>query len=490
MLSKPKIIIAEDDLLYRSQIVVELKNLFEIIQVETIKEVLTHIQRNSILGILLDKTLKDGICLHYLQEIQKACPKIKIIIMTVDPDSTFVRPAMDSGAISYLRKPPLITSDDEQTRKFFGLIKSEFLNSEEKGSVQQTKINSVLSSYIHSDQVKRFFGRSKFTQDTKLQIRRCHGVSSPILITGESGSGKSYIAEIISEQESKLVKTNRNIKILDCITTSPEQLEYELFGSNIKPNSNNSSIFETISGGDLVLENIEFLTPHLQEKLFNVIEYGEFTKLGSAFKVWTNFRLIATSQEDLKRSVIEGSFLESLYYRITTNTIKVLPLRSRIEDVLDLAPYFLLRSAGIKFTIPYPTFLFLQNHHWPGNLKELEYLTQLACMHAKTRGRFEIQPEDFYLISSKDKVSSVAELFLPRSITDVNYNSYKKFKNEAEKSYLNSAFQICKGDISFAHKRLNISRSTLYNKLSSYNIQYNSTKTDLLEPPKTTRRRG
>jgi transcriptional regulator with PAS, ATPase and Fis domain len=291
---------------------------------------------------------------------------------------------------------------------------------------------------------------------------RVAATPSTVLIGGESGVGKDLIARLIHQRSTRT--SGPFIKINS--TAIPENLlESELFGyekgaftgaTTSKPGK-----FELADKGTLFLDEIGDIPPATQVKLLRVLQEREFERLGGTRTIKVDVRLIAATNRDLRAALEEGTFREDLYYRLNVVPIDIPPLREHKEDIPDLANLFLSRLAeksqrklqGIK-----PEALKkLIDHHWPGNVRQLENIIERAC--ALATGPF-IEAADIQMDPVQDRGHSGAAPLLPEG----------KTLDQWEDEIIREAYRRANGNKSEAARMLGLSRNALRYRLEKIGI--------------------
>lgn len=212
---------------------------------------------------------------------------------------------------------------------------------------------------------------------------------APVLISGESGTGKELIARQLHQKSSRC---ENEMIVLDCSTIADNLIEAELFGHEkgafTGADKSKPGWFEVADKSSLFLDEIGELPLAAQKKLLRLIQFGEFTPVGSKKTKKVDVRLIAATNRDMSQMVKEGLFRQDLYYRINVIELKIPPLRERREDILSVATYFLKRFAKenkktiMDFTQGAKEVL--QRHDYPGNIRELRNIIHYAVIMCKT----------------------------------------------------------------------------------------------------------
>jgi len=294
-------------------------------------------------------------------------------------------------------------------------------------------------------------------------VERVADIDSPILITGETGTGKDYIARYIHFTSPR--KNHLFVKV-NCPALPPSLFESELFGhakgAFTGADSQRSGRFEMADKGTVFLDEIAELPASLQAKLLQVLQERQFERVGESRPVNVNFRLIAATNRDLSGRIQEGKFRQDLYYRLNIFQIHVPPLRERKEDITFLIEQINQVEAK-KMNRPAPKYSdqaldFLQAYHWPGNIRELKNLIKRMVI---------LKPNETIYIEDIEK--SVATENKPNLIN----NNHDCTLAESERQCIERALIKCKGIIggtNGAARFLGVPKSTLQYRLRKYGL--------------------
>ncbi|EPD54062.1 hypothetical protein HMPREF1210_00047 [Paenisporosarcina sp. HGH0030] len=300
-------------------------------------------------------------------------------------------------------------------------------------------------------------GSSKAIRSIKETIQMIAPSDLSVLIEGESGTGKELFAQSIHERSERaefpFVKIN-------CAAIPEDLLELEIFGANIEPEKHHrKGRFELADNGTLFLDEIGAMPLTIQAKLLRAIQEGEIEPIGSNMTKQVNVRILAATNRPLEHLIEQGKFREDLYYRIQAITLRIPPLRERMEDFTELANTFLqqyiLKAGKRRLVLSSRTREYLQNYHWPGNVRELQNVIQAAVYLAE----HEI----------------IEPTALPEQLKQVRKKPVTQFVNlqdaieDLEKMMIQHALQDEK-DKRIIAKQLGLSRSTLYEKIKKYNL--------------------
>ena len=301
----------------------------------------------------------------------------------------------------------------------------------------------------------RIFGNGRDMMDIKRSAYKLARLSCSILITGESGTGKTRMAKAISSVQ---IRKGPFIHV-DCSTIAPTLFESEMFGyvsgafTGANPKGK-AGFFEEADGGTIFLDEIGELPPDIQAKLLNVIQNKTVYRVGSTRPIPVDVRIIAATNRDLRRGVSEGWFRTDLYYRLSAFTIELPPLRECSEDIIFLIDSLMgeMRKkygASEKY-LSGEAFQKLLNYEWPGNIRELENVLERAV--ALTDSEI-IYPEHLHIEEG------------------ISHLTLRDRLKKEEKRIIEAALLKAKGNRSAAMRELGITKTIFYEKLKEYSIK-------------------
>jgi transcriptional regulator with PAS, ATPase and Fis domain len=329
----------------------------------------------------------------------------------------------------------------------------------ELASVHKKLAEARRSKYTFSS----FIGNSPATMEAKRLARRAAHMSAPVLLHGETGTGKELLAHAIhaggARAERPFVTVN--------VAAIPENLlEAEFFGvapgaytgAERKPRPGK---FELADGGTLFLDEIGDMPLALQSKLLRVLQDQEFEPLGSNRVIRVDVRILAATSRDLAAMAADGRFRKDLFYRLNVLTIPLPPLRERLDDLPMLCEH-LLEKTGSKTGSPgrelSPGAMeLLRRHAWPGNVRELQNVLERAMMNTDAH---TLQVADFKELEVLPRRAEAD--ILPQGCT------FAEAVAEAEHRILASALEDCHGNVAEAARRLGIGRATFYRRMSGF----------------------
>jgi two-component system, NtrC family, response regulator AtoC len=359
-----RILLAEDEAEVRSYLEMALKSQgYGVDVVQDGEEVLSYLRTESpVSAVLLDLIMprKDG--LETLREIRTFDRDLPVIMISGAATPLNVVNAMKNGATDFIAKP---------------------VNHEALISLMQATIGKgtpcepvPLETVRLSGGRHAMFGSSPAMRELVSIVNQVGWSEAPVLIQGETGSGKEVLARHLHALSPRV---NKTFLKLNCAALPSELVESELFGYErgafTGAFQKKPGMFELADGGTLMLDEIGDMSYHLQAKLLQVLQDQEFQRLGGKEMVRVDVRVIAATHNDLEQSITDGKFRADLYYRLNVINLRVPPLRDRKDDIDHLAEFLLKKHATSNAPIPTITPALrraLSTYSWPGNVRELE----------------------------------------------------------------------------------------------------------------------
>jgi DNA-binding NtrC family response regulator len=391
-------------------------------------------------------------------------PTIKILVLSGQADAANARHARALGAAEFVTKP----ADPANLKRILEHA-LQFRAAELSGSGA-------------SDE-GMLIGRSPAIQKLRSQVSQCADSPFPVLIEGESGSGKEMVANALHRLSSRRDKPSL---ALNCAAIAPTLVEPTLFGyvkgAFTGAMTNKSGYFEDAADGTLFLDEIGELPLELQAKLLRVLENGEYQRVGETQRRFSRARVIAATNRDLRGEIKKGNFRADLYHRLSVFTINVPPLREMDDDRLLLLEHFSRFYADQAklppFTLDETATRLWREYHFPGNVRELRNIViRLTTKYAGQRlAGDELEPElditaqppaEFGPPSDPDTLIEQAQAHLQRE-RSFNLDSMLK---AWEQGYIEAAMKLTRGNVSQAAKLLGINRTTLYSRMESLQKQ-------------------
>jgi two-component system, NtrC family, response regulator AtoC len=400
-------------------------------------------------AIVLDMRLPDASGIDLIPELKKRAAEAPVLMITAHHDMATTILAMKAGAFDYIHKPIDIQAFDlalDRALEVRRLSKgTDYLSVEGGGAF---KMDDIVGTSPAMLQLFKDVGRVAASRAT-------------VLIQGESGTGKELIARVI---HSYSAPQNPFIGI-DCSAIVETLLESELFGHEkgaftgavqTKPGK-----FELAGEGSIFLDEIGELSQNLQAKLLRVLQEREVERVGGVRRIPIRARILAATNRDLAEEVRAGRFREDLYQRLKVVTLRLAPLRERVEDIPLLVEHLLVKinqrlHKNLR-RVPREVIEKLQKRPWPGNVRELEnVLTRAAVL---SQGDMLLQE---HLI---DQVGMQRSETLPRTV-----DSRVATLDEVERDHIVRVWALAKGHKGKTCQMLGISRPTLERKLKKYGI--------------------
>lgn len=405
--------------------------------------------------ILADYRLPDGSGLDILTQVKELKPSTGVIIMTGYADIRMAVKMVKLGAFDYVAKP---INPDEILLTIQNLLKQKQSGKE---TTKTTEAKIVASStFIQGD--------SENAKEVKEYIGLVAPTNLSVIIQGDSGTGKEYVARKIHEQSKR--SANPFVAV-DCGALSKDLALSEFFG-HIKGSftgaiSDKTGHFEVANGGTIFLDEIGNLTYDMQVNLLRAIQERRIKPIGSNREVKVDVRIIVATNDDLKEAVANGKFREDLYHRLNEFTISVAPLYERIKDLPLFADHFLQQAnneLGKQIDGFNDEVLEVFNlYGWPGNIRELRNVIRRAVLveQGKIVSIKSLPPE---IIASKHRQQHLSK-------TASKPENLKDLKEVAEKEMIISTLEKVRYNKSKAATILNIDRKTLYNKMKQYGLK-------------------
>ncbi len=351
---------------------------FEVVEAASAEEGLSAVQAHDVAVALVDVNLPGSDGGATIRRLHQATPQTEIVALTAMGSSEVSFNVIRAGACDYFEKP--ITD----WHRFFQVIQKAL-------QIRQLKAERARLAKLRSGEaIEQLIGNSPAMRDLAALIRQVSPTPAPVLIMGESGSGKERVARAIHASSSR--KRGPWIAI-NCAAIPAELLESELFGyekgGHSTATQRKQGLFEAANDGTLFLDEIGEMPMTMQAKLLRVLQEREVNRIGGTKPVPINCRLLAATNVDLREAIALKQFREDLFYRLRVVEIQVPPLRERRDDIPLLAHYFLAKyneefSKQVRRIHP-AAMAGLQAADWGGsNVRELEHAIQRAMVLCET----------------------------------------------------------------------------------------------------------
>jgi DNA-binding NtrC family response regulator len=451
-LKTASILLVDDDSAFRQVMANELNRLgHSVTTAATGEEAVKRIAVEEPEVVLLDLRLPGMSGVEALIAIHSSAPATEVIVLTGHGSIDTAIECIRVGAFDYVQKPcPL----DELDIRIQRAIERRELR-------QRTRI--LERGLMPPDPENSFIGEGPEFRRLMDLIHRIAPSGSAVLITGETGSGKERVAKLI---HARSPRHSRPFVVVECAALQESLLQSELFGHErgafTGAERSKPGLFEVANGGTIFLDEIGEISPATQTKLLRVLDTSTFRHVGGTKEIRVDVRILTATNRDVPSMVKQGLFREDLYYRLSTISVEVPPLRERGNDVELLALHFvkvLNERFGSNKKIGEEALDLLRHHSWPGNVRELLHVVEAALVLCEGT---DVLPENLPMTLRKSKpstLSSSGEAAPPMRTLQA-----------AERTQIQSTLEATNGHRGNAARILGISERNLYRKLREHNL--------------------
>ena len=400
--------------------------------------------------VITDLKMPEMDGMQLLEYINENYPDVIVMILTGHGTVETAVDAMKKGAYDYIEKPVNI---DELNILVDRALRRKGLE------IENERLKQDLDERYGMDNI---IGNSPVMLEVFRKVRQVAPTKATVLIQGESGTGKELIASAIHYNSPR--KNNPFIK-LNCGALTPTLLESELFGheKGAFTDAHRQKIgrFEMADKGTIFLDEISETTQEFQIKLLRVLQEKEFERVGGAQTISVDVRVLAATNQDLKKRMEQGRFRQDLFYRLNVIQINVPPIRERPEDIPLLVDHFLKAACEENDKPPMnvtpETMNILQNYPWPGNVRQIQNVIEgMVVMSSTTELTPDNLPPEIRKTKERDPYVRVP---VGSSMA------------EAEKKLIHSTLMATNGNKAQTARILGLGRKTLYRKMQEYNIE-------------------
>lgn len=454
-MTKAPILLIDDDteLLEVYEKIFRLKG-FQVLTCSSSLDTLKLIRDRTFSVVVSDIIMPKMNGMELLDAIKEIRPETEVIMLTAEGSISGAVEAVKKGAFSYLVKPADIDELLSNVRKAAELagvrLENDILKSQLAGMPAR----------------KEFLGVSQAASELRKKAQIVGETDSAVLITGETGTGKEILANMIHRCSRR---ADKPFICVNCGALNENLIESELFGSEkgayTGAERQRKGRFEAADGGTIFFDEIGELSLNMQVKLLRMLQEKSFERVGGSDSIRSDFRLITATNRDLKREVEENRFRADLFYRINIIPIEIPPLRERKEDIPVLCESFLdeyTREMNKSAAPLSPELLrLLQRYDWPGNVRELRNIVErLVVLSADGE------------IDEANLPEEIRELDQDEKQTGEQTAALRHMTRAFEKEYITRIMKKNNGNVAKSAEEMCIARKNLYKKLNDYDIKY------------------
>lgn len=445
MVGKVRILVVDDELVIRESLHGWLKKSgYQVDTAEGGSAALAMLEKTPYDLLFLDIMMPVMSGIEVLEVVKEDYPQTLVVMITAYGSVETAVQAMKRGANDYLLKP----FDPDQLS-----LLTEKLMQQKRIMDENIFLREQMAEAIRFENL---VGRSEAMQELFTLIQDVAESDSPVLITGETGTGKELVAKAI---HAKSARCNGPFIAINCGAFPEHLLESELFGHErgafTGAHRAKKGRLDLAHHGTLFLDEVGIVPLKMQVDLLRVLETKEFHRLGGTAEIEVDFRTIAATNRDLQQAIEKGEFRQDFFYRLNVISLHIPPLRERRDDIPLLVEHFLDRYSRETNkdidTIDKEAMSILRQYDWPGNVRELENAIERAVVIGKKR---RLDPEEFSFLAPH--LSAAAETY------------------SLEKTQVVHLFKVLKEfdwNITKAAQALEINRVTLHKKIKKYNLR-------------------
>lgn len=398
--------------------------------------------------VLCDVFLPDGNGVEMVKEIKELQPETEVILLTAHGNIPDGVQAIKNGAFDYITK-----GDDNN--KIIPIISRAM----EKINSRPVQPSGSTVVPVRESAFDTVLGHSRGLQQVIQLARKVAVTDVPVLLTGETGTGKEVFAQAIHNGSAR---AKQPFVAINCSAFSKELLESEIFGHKARAFTgalkDKKGLFEEANHGTIFLDEIGEMAYGLQAKLLRVLETGEYIKVGDTKPTKIDVRIVSATNRNLKEEIANSNFREDLYFRLSVFHLHLPPLRERREDIPELAAAF-LKFFAAKMGKQVKGFAadcqaWMQSYAWPGNVRELRNVIERALIICDDYITLDDMPLDFRSSTLSGSAADGDDFELA----------------EAEHRHIQRVLQYTKGNKAEAARLLKIGLTTLYRKIEEYGI--------------------
>jgi transcriptional regulator with PAS, ATPase and Fis domain len=315
----------------------------------------------------------------------------------------------------------------------------------------------------------QMLGKSAAFNALETKLKKAANTQTPVLLLGETGTGKELAADFIHQHSTR---TEGKFVVVDCTSLGEDLFESELFGhekgSFTGAAGAKKGLFQLAHQGTLFLDEVGELPLSQQPKLLRALESGQFRRVGGTTVHHSDVRVVCATHRNLAEMVSHGLFREDLYYRLSVFPIQIHPLRERREDIPLLCDHLLTQIGEVnncQYSLTKQALIKLLQHSWPGNIRELRNVMQLAAALCDNQ---MIEESDIQIQSIIPRATTLLDQ--PEATTEIAATHNLNPLERIEASFINELMEKLGGNRKEIAKEMNVSERTLYRKLKRYNL--------------------
>jgi DNA-binding NtrC family response regulator len=447
------LLVVDSDEEMRDTLTAAVRRDYRVLRAATGEAALQMMQKEDVDLMLLEVHLPGISGFEVLKIIRENYPYVEVIVVSNTKELDIVIEAMRHGAYHYISKD----LDPESIRTLFA-------NAAERQDLSRD-VTRLKEEVAEQNDREFVVGPSRSTRSVVELVQKVAKISATVLVLGESGTGKELLARLIHRESGR---PTAPFVAVNLAAIPKELVESALFGH--EKGAFTGAIrqqlgkFELAAGGTLFLDEIGDLKYELQAKLLRAVQEEEIERVGGTHPIKTDLRLIAATNVDLEKAVKDGRFREDLYYRLNVIPIRMPALRDRLEDLPELARFF-LRRYNVKFRksvqgIAESTLDVLSSYWWPGNIRELENLIErLVAVSDKDWITDEDLPYELHVAKLDTQDQTSTENLLERALSTF------------ERNFIVRALEKSSWNVTATSRALGIPLSTLKFKMDKLEIR-------------------
>jgi len=417
---------------------------------------------------ILDIRMPDITGIDVLQRLKQICPDTEAVMMTGYANEDSMVQAMRLGACDYLRKPCKMS---EIEAVLFRVQEKKKLKN--KAAALETRVQAAEGPGL-------LIGSSAAMIPVQRLVEQIAPTDARVLITGETGTGKEVVARALF---MKSKRADMPFVPVNCGALNQNLVESELFGHKKSTftgaDKDRKGLFEVANGGTLFLDELGELDKNIQVKLLRFLESGEIRPMGANEAIFSDVRVVAATNRDLRKMIAEGQFREDLLFRLNMFHIHLPPLRERRTDIPDLARHLLARAAkrhleSVAELLTQDALEVMCNYAWPGNVREMANAMEYAWIVAGGQPilpqhlPYDVRSPRLAITPQPSANNAPSTVMFPSAATMPVMNGNTKTLSDVEMEYILQIYAKNNQNKQVTAAELGISLKTLYNKLHKY----------------------